>query len=44
MKQTMLNNYIEKLNAAVLQKGAVLLLDENKILLTRFAESAQAIS
>ncbi|HUX59442.1 MAG TPA: PD-(D/E)XK nuclease family protein [Bacteroidales bacterium] len=37
MKQTMVNNFQNIFDVSVLQKGAILLLDENRILLTRFA-------
>ncbi|HPQ28459.1 MAG TPA: PD-(D/E)XK nuclease family protein [Desulfobacteraceae bacterium] len=37
MREVMSNDYQNRFNKAVLQKGAILLLDENKILLSRFA-------
>lgn len=37
MREVMSNDYQNRFNKAILQKGAILLLDENKILLSRFA-------
>ncbi len=41
MREVMSKEYPDRFNKAVLQKGAILLLDENKIVLSRFAEQAK---
>ena len=41
MKEVMSKEYQNRFNNAVLKKGAILLLDENKIILSRFAEQVR---